>query len=649
MRAQSLWQRAQPISIGDSVSVDLPSATNQIDSVAVWAYNRFTNFAAPSVGVQKYSTPFGDVLYRFDMSRKGWLDVYTGLRADLAFLYVLRDSSNRNALSVAPGRVLLEAGRYYLLVEASLQQAVSIGFRMRVFDYPLPDPVPIPSAEPLALGLWRMGTVAGSPNVLPTLVTRHSPAIYSTPPPTGQRFYRIYLPDSGYLQVENRRRSNHLLAVLSDTTNQSTLAWGYLLPNVGANCSPGWIQNKLGPGLYFLMVGGPTLAPEDTFDVRVTATATPIDTVFRVRAGSTPLTAGTRVQGTFRSLTDRIPFFNRMIGADYTTSWQYFPSNGPDKTFSFNVRPGIRPVIRKLDTTRYDTYVLDSSSQSNRVERSFRAINQHWSTFPTILPIDALPLGTHYLHIEQGSNTLDEPYELQLVQYAVPSVAPGSAGPFDLKIRGLGPGLNPGVYQFASNPTGGPVLVLAIGTPMAVELTRPAGTFTDSVFVDWNSDGQFDRAGEFLYGTTNPGPTVTDTLRLPPIPIWDFRRGLPFVARWVIRSASNGHMVGVTDFPLQVEGSRVVANRPQLSDPGSLQVYPNPARGTVTLQVATAEDGLPLTVELYSADGRLVLSQVLPVHSATGRAMLMLPGQPGVYLLRARQGTHIWQQRVGIW
>lgn len=90
----------------------------------------------------------------------------------------------------------------------------------------------------------------------------------------------------------------------------------------------------------------------------------------------------------------------------------------------------------------------------------------------------------------------------------------------------------------------------------------------------------------------------------------------------------------------------ITATRPA-ANAEPLQVWPNPTRGRVRLQLPAAAPRSGLQVQLLDATGRLVVAQPLEVGPSGEVTVELGAQQPGLYYLRVQgpQGD-AWGQRV---
>lgn len=145
---------------------------------------------------------------------------------------------------------------------------------------------------------------------------------------------------------------------------------------------------------------------------------------------------------------------------------------------------------------------------------------------------------------------------------------------------------------------------------------------------------RLDSTGQGLQGWQASGPSIfrgmklaVDGLGQAAITGWLYSTGtFNFGTHPVTSSALSGMLVGRT-------GAQVLAARTSVPVAG-LELYPNPARQTVTVGLASAA---PAQVQLLDVLGRVVATQALPHNGQLNLGGLA----PGPYLLRVQQGIAV--------
>lgn len=249
------------------------------------------------------------------------------------------------------------------------------------------------------------------------------------------------------------------------------------------------------------------------------------------------------------------------------------------------------------------------------------------------------------LHQMPPVRYLDRP--LLVCNNAAPAVTDWNADGLPDLVVGSFAGYPAGLHLYLNSGTPGNPLfedstaVLSGGSPVMLFKAYPQA-------VDMDSDGLFDlvtgSADGYVYCFLNEGspgvPLFGGPVELESggAPIWHVSATRPCVAdydsdgTWDLLVSDLSGMVFV--YPGQTTGAGGAG-----TPCGALSVEPlcNPAGGTVELRVEGAVPG-PLSIDIYSMDGRLVSETGLDAEDATLVVSIPLDAAGGVYLARVRQG-----------
>ncbi len=106
----------------------------------------------------------------------------------------------------------------------------------------------------------------------------------------------------------------------------------------------------------------------------------------------------------------------------------------------------------------------------------------------------------------------------------------------------------------------------------------------------------------------------------------------------------NYYRLQQVDYDGQFEYSKIV--NVQIKNSASIQFFPNPATGSVTLVLET-DYSSEATLSLFDATGKQVKNQTLPLKSGTFRLSIGLGDlPPGIYMAQVQAGQEQWRERL---
>ena len=540
-QAASIWQQAMPLTVNALTSGTFAGAANNLSNYS------FHTGSGGSTG----STTFSDVerVYRFDLTVPRYIEVPQNLPGFRVLL--LKDSSAATGLGYGDGtedvggRNYLTAGRYYISVERITAGSTAFSFTLGSYinRYGGNFSFTRASATPVSCGQTINSTLAGQADHIGFYIYSQDPTYSNGAPDTGpDRQFSFTLTQASYVRVLDRGQTNYAFYILRDTTNAPTLS--------------GLLQ----PGTYYISVELGAALTVGPFKMEIQCGPTPF-VPNQIASGGTLMQPGVGYAGSLQGRASQVDLYNLI----YTFSQNFkvrFPAEaeGPDATYRIQVPAGASTtVIRRRTAPRHGFTVLDQSGRSD----SLRSIPVDKN------PIEALSLspGNYFMVVEQASAAATDLYSYDYQSYR-PATAQGVVGG-DVAFGGSSLEMNG--YAFSNYHDGGTqfyafnpnhYIRLKPDSVMSLSFTHSGGTAAqDTLFGDFNFDGDFKDAGEVLYASTAAAPTRSTSINLA-------SQGFAYPGALgqhvVLRAKTGGATGSVTDFIVYLVGPAFVPTLPSI-------------------------------------------------------------------------------------